>query len=138
MRSGVWQRCRMQRLRADPSRGGPMAERAERVGTVVIGAGQAGLANSYELARRGLDHVVLERGRVGEAWRGRWDSLCMVLPNWYNGLPGFPYQGDDPDGFQTRDEWVADLGRYATDFALPVREGVAVSAVAVLPDGRFS
>ena len=58
-----------------------MAGRAEQVGTVVIGAGQAGLANSYELAQRGLDHVVLERGRVGESWRGRWNSLCMVLPN---------------------------------------------------------
>ena len=115
-----------------------MAKRAEPVGTVVIGAGQAGLANSYELARRGLDHVVLERGRIGEAWRGRWDSLCMVLPNWSNGLPGFPYQGAAPDGFQTRDEWVADLVRYAAAFALPVREGVAVSAVAALPDGRFS
>ena len=106
-----------------------MAEQAEPVGTVVIGAGQAGLANSYTLAQRGLDHVVLERGRIGEAWRGRWDSLCMVLPNWFNGLPGFPYQGAAPDGFQTRDEWVADLGRYAADFALPVREGVAVAAV---------
>jgi putative flavoprotein involved in K+ transport len=115
-----------------------MAKRAEPVGTVVIGAGQAGLANSYTLAQRGLDHVVLERGRIGEAWRGRWDSLCMVLPNWYNGLPGFPYQGAAPDGFQTRDEWVADLARYAATFALPVREGVAVSAVAALPDGRFS
>ena len=115
-----------------------MAERAEQVGTVVIGAGQAGLATSHELARRGLDHVVLERGRIGEAWRGRWDSLCMILPNWFNGLPGFPYQGAEPDGFQTRDEWVADLERYAAVFALPVREGVAVSAVAALPDGRFS
>jgi putative flavoprotein involved in K+ transport len=115
-----------------------MAKRAEPVGTVVIGAGQAGLANSYTLAQRGLDHVVLEHGRIGEAWRGRWDSLCMVLPNWYNGLPGFPYQGAAPDGFQTRDEWVADLARYAATFALPVREGVEVSAVAALPDGRFS
>jgi putative flavoprotein involved in K+ transport len=115
-----------------------MVKRAEPVGTVVIGAGQAGLANSYTLAQLGLDHVVLERGRIGEAWRGRWDSLCMVLPNWYNGLPGFPYQGSAPDGFQTRDEWVAHLARYAADFALPVREGVAVSAVTALPDGRFS
>src|SRR5829696_2827080 len=115
-----------------------MAERAASVETVVIGAGQAGLANSYELTRRGLDHVVLERGRIGEAWRGRWDSLCMVLPNWFNALPGFPYQGPAPDGFQTRDEWAAALARYAATFALPVREGVAVSAVAALPDGRFS
>lgn len=115
-----------------------MAKRAEPVGTVVIGAGQAELANSYELSRRGLDHVVLERGRIGDAWRDRWDSLCMVLPNWHNGLPGFPYQGAAPDGFQTRDEWIADLGRYVATFALPVREGVAVSAVVALPDGRFS
>ena len=105
---------------------GQMAEHAEPFGTVVIGAGQAGLATSYELARRGLDHVVLERGRIGEAWRGRWDSLCMILPNWFNCLPGFPYQGSEPDGFQTRDEWVADLVRYAAAFAAPVREGVAV------------
>jgi putative flavoprotein involved in K+ transport len=115
-----------------------MAERAEPVGTVVIGAGQAGLANSYELTRRGLDHVVLERGRIGEAWRGRWDSLYMILPNWFNGLPGFPYQGDEPDGFQSRDEWVANLARYAEEFALPVRQGVAVTAVRLRRDGRFS
>jgi putative flavoprotein involved in K+ transport len=115
-----------------------MAKRAEQIGTVVIGAGQAGLANSYALTQHGLDHIVLERGRIGEAWRGRWDSLCMVVPNWFNDLPGFPYQGSEPDGFQTRDEWVADLCRYAATFALPVREGVAVSAVASLPDGRFS
>ena len=115
-----------------------MAERTEPVDTVVIGAGQAGLANSYELTQHGLDHVVLERGRIGEAWLGRWDSLCMVVPNWFNGLPGFPYQGAAPDGFQTRDEWVADLCRYAATFALPVREDVAVLGVAALPDGRFS
>jgi putative flavoprotein involved in K+ transport len=115
-----------------------MQGRAEPIGTVVIGAGQAGLANSYELVRRGLDHVVLERGRIGEAWRGRWDSLCMILPNWSNCLPGFPYQGAEPDGFQTRDEWVADLERYAAAFAAPIRQGVTVAEVAPLPDGRFS
>ena len=115
-----------------------MKGRAEPIGTAVIGAGQAGLANSYELARRGLDHVVLERGRIGEAWRGRWDSLCMILPNWSNCLPGFPYQGTEPEGFQTRDEWVADLERYAIAFAAPIRQGVAVTEVALLPDGRFS
>ncbi len=115
-----------------------MTERAARVGTVVIGAGQAGLATSYELSQRGLDHVVLERSRVGEAWRGRWDSLYMILPNWFNGLPGFPYQGHEPDGFQSRDAWVADLARYAAEFALPVRQGVAVTAVRRRRDGRFS
>jgi putative flavoprotein involved in K+ transport len=115
-----------------------MAEQADPVGTVVIGAGQAGLATSYELTQRGVDHVVLERGRIGEAWRGRWDSLCMILPNWFNGLPGLPYQGDEPDGFQSPDAWVADLARYAEAFALPVRQGVAVTAVEQRRDGRFS
>src|SRR5688572_13027937 len=115
-----------------------MVERSEPIGTVVIGAGQAGLATSYELTQRGLDHVVLEREQIGEAWRRRWDSLCMILPNWFNGLPGFPYQGDEPDGFQTRDAWVADLARYAEAFALPVRQGVAVTAVRQRRDGRFA
>jgi len=115
-----------------------MAQRAEHVATVVIGAGQAGLATSHELARRGLDHIVLERGRIGEAWWGRWDSLCMILPNQFNGLPGFPYQGPEPDGFQARDAWVGDLERYAASFAAPVRQGVVVSAVERRPDGRFS
>jgi putative flavoprotein involved in K+ transport len=111
---------------------------AERVAVLIVGAGQAGLATSYELTRRGLDHVVLERGRIGESWRGRWDSLSMILPNWFNGLPGFPYQGHEPDGFQSRDEWVADLARYAEEFALPVRQGVAVTAVRQRRDGRFA
>ncbi len=113
-------------------------EPVEYTGTVVIGAGQAGLATSYELMQRGLDHVVLERGRAGEAWRNRWDSLCMILPNWHNNLPGYPYHGDDPDGFQTRDEWVANLECYVATFDLPVREDTAVLGVERNGDGRFS
>lgn len=115
-----------------------MAGRPSDVATVVIGAGQAGLASSYELTRRGLEHVVLERGRIGEAWRRRWDSLCMIIPNRYNELPGFSYQGPDPDGFQTRDEWVNELTRYAAETALPVHQGVEVRAVHQRPDRRFS
>jgi len=115
-----------------------MKDQPEPFDAVVIGAGQAGLANSYELARRGVNHVVLERGRIGEAWRNRWDSLCMILPNWSNCLPDFPYTGTEPDGFQTRDEWVADLERYAASFAAPIHQEVVVTEVALLPDGRFS
>ena len=115
-----------------------MNEPHERAGAVIIGAGQAGLATSYELMQRGLDHVVLERDRVGQAWRNRWDSLCMILPNWFNNLPGYPYQGDDPDGFQTRDEWVANLDRYVTSNGLPVWAGVAVDSVEQRVDGRFA
>jgi putative flavoprotein involved in K+ transport len=96
---------------------------------VVIGAGQAGLAVSHELTALGIDHLVLERSRIGQAWRSRWDSFCFVTPNWTRSLPGFPYTGDQPEGFDHRDEIVRYLERYAESFAAPVREGVAVSAV---------
>src|ERR1700736_4543086 len=66
---------------------------------LVIGAGQAGLAVSHELTAADVQHVVLERGRVGETWRGRWDSFCLVTPNWTIQLPGGGYAGDDPDGY---------------------------------------
>ncbi|MGH3130093.1 MAG: FAD-dependent oxidoreductase, partial [Gaiellaceae bacterium] len=79
---------------------------AERIDVVVIGGGQAGLAASHELTRAGVEHVVLERGRIGETWRGRWNSFCLVTPNWTVQLPGYPYDGDDPDGFMPRDETV--------------------------------
>jgi putative flavoprotein involved in K+ transport len=96
---------------------------------VVIGAGQAGLSVSHQLAILGVDHVVLERGRIGETWRGRWDSFCLVTPNWTMCLPDAPYAGDDPEGFDPRDEVVRYLERYASTFGVPVREGVAVDSL---------
>ena len=70
----------------------------------VIGAGQAGLSISWYLARSGIEHVVLEKHRAGHAWRAeRWDSFCLVTPNWQCQLPGFPYQGADLQGFMLRD-----------------------------------
>jgi len=96
---------------------------------IVIGAGQAGLAVSYELTRRSVEHVVLERARIGEAWRRRWDSFCLVTPNWSVQLPGYPYDGDDPDGFMPRDEIVAYLERYAASFGAPVKDSVEVDSV---------
>ena len=96
---------------------------------VVVGAGQAGLATSHELTQAGVDHVVLERGRVGESWRGRWDSFCLVTPNWSVQLPGGAYDGDDPDGFMPRDDIVAFLERYAGGFHAPVREGVDITSL---------
>ena len=95
----------------------------------VIGAGQAGLAVSHELTELGIEHVVLERGRVGQAWRDRWDSFCLVTPNWSVQLPGGGYDGPEPDGFMPRDEIVGHLERYAAD--APVREGVEVDGVEV-------
>lgn len=97
---------------------------------VVVGGGQAGLATSYYLTRAGIDHVVLERDRIGERWRSeRWDSFTLVTPNWATRLPGFPYEGDDPDGFSTREEVIEYLEAYVDHFDPPVRCGVEVTAV---------
>jgi putative flavoprotein involved in K+ transport len=110
---------------------------AESVDVLVIGGGQAGLSTSYELTRAGVEHVVLERGRIGGTWRGRWDSFCLVTPNWSCLLPGHHYDGNDPDGYMHRDEIVAYLERYASGFGAPVREGVEVLSLEALPSQGF-
>ena len=95
---------------------------------VVIGGGQAGLSMSWWLTRRGLDHVVLEAQTAGHEWRDRrWDSFCLVTPNWQCALPGFPYDGDDPDGFMVRDRILDYLDRFVASFAPPLVEGVRVT-----------
>src|SRR5262249_31225851 len=101
---------------------------SERFTTVVIGAGHAGLAASHFLAERSIAHVVLERGEVANSWRyERWDSLRLLTPNWQSGLPGFAYDGTDPDGYMTSID-VADLiTRFAGHVAAPVRTGTNVS-----------
>jgi putative flavoprotein involved in K+ transport len=103
---------------------------------IVVGAGPAGLAASHELLSLGIDHVVLERGRVGQSWRDRWESFCLVTPNWYVQLPGGAYAGDDPDGFMPRDEVVAHLERYASGFGAPVLDQTEVAALRS-ENGRF-
>src|SRR4030095_14774765 len=102
---------------------------------VVVGAGQAGLAVSYELTARGIEHVVLERARIGQTWRGLWDTFCLVTPNRTMTLPGASYPGDDPEGFVPRDEIVRYLERYASSFGAPVREGVGVDSLEPGPSG---
>jgi putative flavoprotein involved in K+ transport len=104
---------------------------------VVIGGGQAGLAVSHELSALEVEHVVLERMRVAETWRGRWDSFCLVTPNWTMSLPGSPYIGPDPEGFVPRDDIVSYLEAYAASFAAPVREGVGVESLEPGPTGGF-
>ncbi|MGY4765626.1 MSMEG_0569 family flavin-dependent oxidoreductase [Kribbella sp. CWNU-51] len=95
------------------------------VPVVVVGGGQAGLATSWHLAAQGLDHLVLEADRVGSEWRNRrWDSFCLVTPNWQCRLPGFPYDGPDPDGFMVRDEIVDYLEAYKASYDVPIVEGV--------------
>jgi putative flavoprotein involved in K+ transport len=95
---------------------------------VVIGGGQAGLAMSHTLTRDGVEHVVFEKNRIAHSWRTqRWDTFCLVTPNWQCKLPDFRYQGDDPHGFMRRDEIVAYVEDYAKTFNAPVREGVGVT-----------
>jgi len=108
-----------------------------RTTTVVIGAGQAGLAMSWWLARRGIDHVVLERGgEVANTWRTeRWDSLTLLTPNWQSRLPGFGYEGDQPDGFRTLGETIDFLEAYARHVAPPLRLCCPVTAVRARDDG---
>ena len=110
---------------------------SDAVDVVVVGGGQAGLAVSRELARAGVEHVVLEQGKVGQAWRDRWDSFCLVTPNWTLQLPDHSYDQADPDGFMPRDGVVAYLERYAARCASPVREGVQVTSLRPGPNGRF-
>lgn len=98
----------------------------ERVGTIVIGGGQAGLAVGYHLARKGLPFLILDASeRIGDAWRSRWDSLRLFTPARYDGLPGwgFPTRGD---GFPSKDQMADYLEAYAKRFSLPVRSGVEV------------
>jgi putative flavoprotein involved in K+ transport len=109
----------------------------EHVDVIIVGAGQAGLAVSHELSAAGVEHVVFERGRVGETWRRRWDTFCLVTPNWTVQLPGRPYQGPEPDGFMSRDEIVASLEDYASTLLAPVREGVTAVGIESTPEGGF-
>src|SRR5256886_5634841 len=114
-----------------------MPAMSDTVGLVVIGAGQAGLAVSHELTELGIEHVVLEKGRIGQTWRDRWESFCLVTPNWSVQLPGHPYDGDDPDGFMPKDEIVAYLERYADRIGAPIRPGVEVRSLARGGDSSF-
>jgi putative flavoprotein involved in K+ transport len=109
----------------------------EMCDVVIIGAGQAGLSTSHELSRMNREHIILEQGRTGQTWRGRWDSFCLVLPNWTIKLAGAPYRGPDPDGFMARDAFVEHMCGYAASFSAPVREGVAVQSLQRGHDGRF-
>jgi putative flavoprotein involved in K+ transport len=94
---------------------------------IVVGAGQAGLSMSATLLARGIDHIVLERHRIGHEWRTRrWDSFCLVTPNWQCTLPNFPYAGKDPHGFMVRDDIVAYLEAYAASLDSRIIENVEV------------
>lgn len=108
----------------------------ERFDVVVVGAGQAGLALGYSLARQGRQFVILERaGSIASAWRRRWDSLTLFTSRRYDSLPGLPFPGD-PDGYPTKDEVIAYLEEYARQFELPVELNTNVGRLRA-DDGRF-
>ena len=98
--------------------------------TVIVGAGQSGLAMSRELSRLGIEHLILERGTVANAWRkDRWDSLKLLTPNWANGLPGSPYWGGDPHGYMPISTLISQLDGYAKRIGAPVQTDTDVSKV---------
>jgi putative flavoprotein involved in K+ transport len=103
---------------------------SNRVDVAIVGAGQAGLATSWFLQQANVDHVILEAGRVAETWRSRrWDSFCLVTPNWSVALPGGTYGGPDPDGFMGRGELVDHFRHWADSFQAPVQERCSVTAL---------
>ncbi|MFK0009274.1 flavin-containing monooxygenase [Paenarthrobacter sp. NPDC090520] len=108
-------------------------------GTVIIGAGQAGLATSYWLTQAGVEHQLLERrGSLGGAFQDRWDGFYMNTPNYTLDLPGMPYTGDDPEGFLPRTAVVNLLRRYAEVISAPIHTGVDVTRLSAGTDGTFS
>ncbi len=108
--------------------GGPPT--TDHVPVVIVGGGQAGLAVSWHLARDGIEHVVLERDTLMHNWSdARWDSFCLVTPNWQCRLPGYHYEGSDPDGFMVGKEVVEWLAGYPGSFDAPVREHTPVTSV---------
>ncbi len=97
---------------------------------VIVGGGQAGLSASYCLKQKNIDSIIFEKESVAHSWRSkRWDSFCLVTPNWQCTLPGYPYAGSDPHGFMQRDEIVQYVESYAESFQPNLKTGVAVLKV---------
>ena len=110
----------------------------ESIDTLIVGAGQAGLAMSGLLGAAGQEHLVLERrDRLGGGWQDRWDGFTLVTPNWIASLPGWPYDGPDPDGFMGRDSIIERVARYADVIDAPVALGTAVERLTPGRDRRF-
>ena len=108
----------------------------EKVETLIVGGGQAGLMMSAQLRQRGRSHLILERHRIAERWRTeRWDALHANGPAWHDRFPDLPIAGVDPDGFASRDQMADYFTAYATHIAAPIRCGVAVTALHRKPDG---
>lgn len=100
------------------------------IDTLVVGAGQAGVAMSEHLTKLGIPHLVLEKSRIAEAWRtGRWDSLVANGPAWHDRFPGMEFTAIDPDGFVPKEQIADYFAAYADKFNAPIRTGVEVKRV---------
>lgn len=105
---------------------------------IIVGGGQAGLSMSWYLQQADIDHLVLEKKSLMHSWRTqRWDSFCLVTPNWQCALPGYPYQGDDPHGFMVKEQIIEYLDGFARHVNAPVREGVTVQRVKARSEGGY-
>jgi len=114
------------------------ADLPRTVETVIVGAGHAGLTMSWFLREAGREHVVLDRReQLGGGWQDRWDGFRLVSPNWTTALPGFDYDGTDPDGFMPRDEIVDRMRRYAAAIDAPVRLGTTVRRLSAADSGAY-
>jgi putative flavoprotein involved in K+ transport len=114
-----------------------MGEAVEAVEVVVVGGGQAGIAMSEHLGRRGIPHVVLERHRIAEHWRTkRWDSLVANGPAWHDRFPNLEFEGVDPDAFAGKERVAEYFEEYARKFDMPIRTGVEVTQVRRNDDRR--
>jgi putative flavoprotein involved in K+ transport len=126
----------------EPARTGPQKAPeglSLEVDTLVVGAGQAGLATSYWLRQAGVEHRLLERrATLGGAWQDRWDDFCLNTPNFSLELPGMPYTGSDPGAFMPRVDAVDYFRRYAEIIAAPVRAGTDVTRIATATNGAFT
>ncbi|MGY8904352.1 MAG: MSMEG_0569 family flavin-dependent oxidoreductase [Burkholderiales bacterium] len=106
---------------------------------IIVGGGQSGLSLSYYLSERGIDHLVLEKRSQAHSWRTqRWDSFCLVTPNWQCDLPGYPYQGSDPHGFMVKSQINEWLAGFIAHVGAPVLESCAVEKVLRQTDGIYS
>jgi putative flavoprotein involved in K+ transport len=109
---------------------------SEKFNTIVVGGGQAGLSMGYYLSQQKQNYVILEQASsLAPAWRTRWDSFTLVLPNWTLQMPDFAYQGNDPDGFLARDEMVRYLEQFAATFDCQIRFNCKVTSIEKHPNG---
>jgi len=93
---------------------------------IIVGGGQAGLSVSYNLKSKNIDHIIFDRGEVGDSWRQRWDNFTLVTPNWQCELPGYKYAGKDSKGFMNRQEVIDFVSNYAKSFDPPIKKNVEV------------